>query len=160
MPPCLIANRLTAYSDTDRIHVPLIVSHNRCTGSIKQWKIIWRWLQPLGLTEAKELSNFCFNYTSRQSRALFHSNRYFNLKLYQHKFRSIAMPFFNQRENVQKQKPVYVHEYVARYAYIRNLANLARLVKKVRLQPCYVQEYPIFVSLKTPAKKDNKQLFD
>ena len=73
---------------------------------------------------------------------------------------SIAMPFFNQHENVQKQKPVYVHVYVARYAYIRNLANLARLVKKVRLQPCYVQEYPIFVSLKTPAKKDNKQLFD
>ena len=41
------------------IHVPLIVSHNRCIVSLKQWK---KFLRPLGLTEAKELSNFCFTY--------------------------------------------------------------------------------------------------
>ena len=63
------------------------------------------------------------------------------------------MPFFNQHENAQKQKPVYVHVYVARYAYIRNLANLARLVKKARLQSCYVQEYPFLSPWKHQQKR-------
>ena len=42
------------------IQVSLIVSHNRCTVSLKQWKKFRRCLQSLGLTETKEPSNFCF----------------------------------------------------------------------------------------------------
>mgnify|MGYP001797852521 CR=1 FL=1 len=44
------------------IQVPLIVSHNCCSVYLKQWKEFRKCLQRPGLTEAKELSIFCFTY--------------------------------------------------------------------------------------------------
>ena len=57
------------------IQVPLIVSHDRCTVSLKQWEKFRGCLQFLGLTVAKD---------------------------YQNNSRSIAMLFLNRHENVQQ----------------------------------------------------------
>ena len=44
------------------IQVPLIVSNNCCTVSLKHWKKFRRCFQPVGQTEAKELSNLFFSF--------------------------------------------------------------------------------------------------
>ena len=40
------------------VQVPLIVSHNHCTVSQKQWKKFRRCLQPLDLNEAKRMIKY------------------------------------------------------------------------------------------------------
>ena len=136
--------------------------------NVIKWKDNSSWflsLQPPGLTEAKEPTNFCFTYYRdhcRQSRALFHSNiitsiwcctRVNNiiriiLKVLPccfstNKAASILLDIIHWSStniiwiNAKTWlKPVYLHVYSSRYAYIRQLVNLVRVVKNVWIQSC------------------------